>query len=112
MSEGNPNSKMESPAEGNLPNDHPLNGSRYSVTEAAITTMNGVGHESLSEVNSTAKSPVDRHGADVPASAGSIIGLPGVTLAIDDGPPYASRFELANKEHQLPKGIQLMFSVR
>jgi hypothetical protein len=48
----------------------------------------------------------------IPATAGSIIGMPGVSLAIEAGAPYASRFELANKGHQLSKGIQLMFSVR
>jgi len=35
-----------------------------------------------------------------------------VTLAIDDGPPYASQFKLTTKDLRLPKGVQLMFSVR
>jgi hypothetical protein len=51
-------------------------------------------------------------GAGAPAHPGSVVGMPGVTLRIDDGPPYASKFEIKTKDQQLPKGVQLMFSVR
>lgn len=49
---------------------------------------------------------------DVGTTPGSVIGLPGVILKADDGPPYATKFQLGNKEKQLPKGVQLMFTVR
>ncbi|MGA7414114.1 MAG: hypothetical protein WBW33_26810 [Bryobacteraceae bacterium] len=109
MSEGSGSSKMDSPSGGSLPNDHPLNGGGYSVTEAGSNAASGVSHESLSEINSGA---TVKRGAEVRTTAGSVIGLPGVALAIDEGAPFASKFELKNKEQQLPKGLQLMFSVR
>ena len=112
MSEGTGSSKMDSPSGGSLPNDHPLNGGGYSVTEAGSNAASGVGHESLSEVNSAASGATVKRGAEVRTTAGSVIGLPGVALAIDDSAPFASKFELKNKEQQLPKGLQLMFSVR
>ena len=112
MSNGGSNAKMDSPSGGSLPNDHPLNGGPYSVTEAGANAARGVSHESLSEVNSHGTGSAFTRGADTPAHAGSVIGMPGVTLTIDDGPPYASKFELTTKDLQLPKGIQLMFSVR
>jgi hypothetical protein len=100
---------MESQSGGNLPNDHPLNGGGYSVTEAAGNAANG-GSQSLSEVNSAG--PTFKRGTDVHSTAGSVIGLPGVALAVDEDEPFASKFELKNKEQQLPKGLQLMFTVR
>jgi hypothetical protein len=112
MSENAGNAKMESPSGGSLPNDHPLQGGRYSVLETGNNALNGVGHEALAQVNAGGVSPAVKRGADAPAHAGSVIGLPGVTLTIDDGAPYASKFELKNKDGQLPKGVQLMFAVR
>jgi hypothetical protein len=112
MSEGTGSAKMESPTSGSLPNDHPLQGGPYSVLEAGNKALNGVGHEALAQVNADGTSQMVKHGADAPAHAGSVIGLPGVTLTIDDAAPYASKFELKNKDAQLPKGVQLMFSVR
>jgi hypothetical protein len=105
-------SKMVSPSGGSLPNDHALNGGGYSVLEAGNNAAKGVGHESLSEVNSVGGNSNYKRGTDVHTTAGSVIGLPGVTLAVDDGPPYGSRFQFGNKEKQLPKGIQLMFTAR
>jgi hypothetical protein len=107
MAEGSANSKM-----GSVPKDHPLNGGGYSTTEAASNAANGVGNESLSEVNSPGSPASFKRGAEVRTTAGSVIGLPGVALTVDDDAPFASKFELKNKEQQLPKGLQLMFSVR
>jgi hypothetical protein len=102
--------KVDSPADGNLPNDHPLNGGAYSP--AGNNAAKGVSQESLSEVNSVGGNATFKRGAEVRTTAGSVIGMPGVVLTIDDGPPYGSKFRLGNKEKQLPKGIQLMFTVR
>jgi hypothetical protein len=112
MSENTGNAKMDSPTGGSLPNDHPLRGGPYAVSEAGVNALNGVNHESLALVNSAGASKTVKQGADAPAHAGSVIGLPGVALTIDDGAPYASKFDLKNKDGQLPKGVQLMFSVR
>ncbi len=104
-------SKMESPSGGSLPNDHPLNGGGYSAIEAGNNAAKGVSHEALAEVNSNTKTAA-QPGGEVHTTAGSVIGLPGVALTVDDGPPYGSKFQLGNKERQLPKGVQLMFTVR
>ncbi len=109
--EGSGASKMDSAAGGNERNDHPLEGGRYSVTEAASNAANG-GQLGLSEVNSAPTGSASQKGAEVRTTAGSVVGLPGVTLAVDEEAPFASKFQLKNKEQQLPKGVQLMFSVR
>jgi hypothetical protein len=104
-------SQIATPAAGESPNDHPLNGSRYSVTEAGNNALNGVSHETLAEVNAK-PSGAPAKGADVAGQAGVVIGMPGLKLTIADAAPYASRVDFEAKEHQLPKGLQLMFSVR
>jgi hypothetical protein len=107
-SAGNGNAKMESPS----PDDHPLNGGPRPAVEAGAKTLNSVGHESLSEVNAGGKDTDNTHARMVAAHSGSVIGLPGVAMVVDDGPPFASRFTITAKDMQLPDGIQLMFSVR
>lgn len=102
--------KTAATAGGSVPNDHPLNAAGNSATEAASSAAKG-GKESLSEVGSPA-GPVSQRGAEVRTTAGSVVGLPGVALSVDEEAPFASKFELKNKEQQLPKGLQLMFSVR
>jgi len=47
----------------------------------------------------------------VSAQTGSIIGLPGVTLQVDESPQHASKFESTGKDLQLKNGLQLMLSV-
>jgi hypothetical protein len=46
----------------------------------------------------------------VAAQAGAVIGMPGVTLQVDDSPQHASKFESSAKELQLSKGLQLMLA--
>jgi hypothetical protein len=50
-------------------------------------------------------------GGAVAAQTGSIIGMPGVTLEVDEGPQHASKFLSADKELQLKSGLQLMLAV-
>jgi len=50
-------------------------------------------------------------GAAVAAHTGSIIGMPGVTLDVDEGPQRASKFVSADKELQLKSGLQMMLAV-
>jgi hypothetical protein len=46
----------------------------------------------------------------VAAQAGSVIGMPGVALQVDDSPRHASKFESSGKELQLKQGLQLMLA--
>ena len=50
-------------------------------------------------------------GAPVAAHTGSAIGMPGVTLDVDDGPQRASKFVSTEKELQLKSGLQMMLAV-
>jgi hypothetical protein len=50
-------------------------------------------------------------GSPVAGHTGLVIGMPGVTLAVDDGPQHASKFVSAGKELQLKSGLQLMLAV-
>jgi hypothetical protein len=43
--------------------------------------------------------------------AGSVVGMPGVTLQVDDGPQHASKFESSAKKFQLKQGLQLMLAI-
>jgi hypothetical protein len=104
-SSGNTTAKMDSPS----PDNHPLDGRSREAVQAGADTLNKVGHETLSEVNA---GDGNTHAKMVPAHSGAVIGLPGITLAVDDGPPFASKFTIATADGQLPDGIQLMFSVR
>ncbi len=45
------------------------------------------------------------------AQTGSVIGMPGVSLEIDEGPQHASKFGSASKDFQLKQGMQLMLAV-
>jgi hypothetical protein len=48
---------------------------------------------------------------DTAAHAGSVIGMPGVTLEVDDSPRHASKFTSTGKKLQLKQGLQLMLGV-
>jgi hypothetical protein len=50
-------------------------------------------------------------GRPVAAQAGSMIGMPDVTLQVDDSPQHASKFESSGKELQLRQGLQFMLAV-
>lgn len=50
-------------------------------------------------------------GGPVAGHTGLVIGMPGVTLAVDEGPQNASKFVSAGKELQLKSGLQLMLAV-
>jgi len=47
----------------------------------------------------------------VAAETGSVIGMPGVTLKVDDSPQHAGRFQTTGKDLQLKSGLQLMLAV-
>jgi hypothetical protein len=47
----------------------------------------------------------------VAAQTGSVIGMPGVSLQVDDSPQHASKFASSGKELQLKQGLQFMLAV-
>jgi len=47
----------------------------------------------------------------VAAQTGTVIGMPGVVLKVDDSPQHASKFESSRKDLQLKQGLQLMLAV-
>lgn len=51
-----------------------------------------------------------RPSRQVSAHSGSVIGMPGVSLDIDEGPQHASKFVSDGKDLQLKQGLQLMLA--
>lgn len=49
-------------------------------------------------------------GQAVAAQAGAVIGMPGVTLQVDDSPRHASTFQSNGKDLQLKQGLLLMLA--
>lgn len=98
--------KLVAPSEGPLPNDHPLDGHSYSVTQDTPNLINDPtqGHSGISNGEGAQGKPTAAH-------TGSVIGLPGVILQIDDGPEAVSTFVSAKKNLQLDSGLQLMLVV-
>ena len=102
------NNKMVSPSAGPLPYDHPLNGQAYNVVQDSPKLVNNpVGTQSA--LSGGAGST---QGKATAAHTGSVIGLPGVTLQIEDGPAAVSTFISAKKNLQLESGLQLMLVVQ
>jgi hypothetical protein len=58
----------------------------------------------------TAATEVSQPGRNVAAQTGSVIGMPGATLQVDEGPEHASRFA-ADKELPLKGGVQFRLAV-
>lgn len=94
---GESGNKLVTPSGGGLPNDHPLDGHSYSATDQ--------GHLDISS------GKAGTQGKPTSAHTGSVIGLPGVTLLIDDGPEAASTFVSMKKNLQLDSGLQLMLVI-
>ena len=51
------------------------------------------------------------HVNGVAAQAGAVIGMPGVTLQVDDSAQHASKFASSGKDLQLKQGLQFMLGV-
>jgi len=69
------------------------------------------GHDAQTPVAKPAGTRDTQPGRNVAAQTGSIIGMPGVTLQIDDSSQHASKFASSGKELQLKSGLQLMLGV-
>ena len=100
--------KLVAPSQGPLPNDHPLDGRSYSITQDTPTLINDPtqGHSGISKGEASGA-----QGKPTLAHTGSVIGLPGVTLQIDDGPEAVTTFVSEKKSLQLDSGLQLMLLV-
>lgn len=55
--------------------------------------------------------PGETPAQDTKATSGAVIGMPGVTLQVDDGPRHASKFSFSGKKLELKRGLQLMLGV-
>ncbi len=101
---------LASPTSGPLPNDHPLSGGAYRLSDTTSTMLKdpaSLGHEGITNTNNPAKTSNTKVQA---AHAGSVIGMPGVTLEVSDGPDHSSVFRSA-KSLELSSGIQLILTV-
>jgi hypothetical protein len=85
------------------PDVHPMKGG--PATSVASATQNAT------PTASPDSGGVVQPGRPVAAQAGSVIGLPDVTLQVDDSPQHASKFESSGKELQLKQGMQFMLAV-
>jgi hypothetical protein len=101
------NNKMVSPSAGPLPYDHPLNGQGYNVVQDSPKLINNPSGTQSALSGGSGGTP----GKATAAHTGSVIGLPGVTLQIEDGPAAVSTFVSAKKNLQLESGLQLMLVV-
>jgi hypothetical protein len=85
------------------PDVHPMKGG--PATQVPVTT------QSATPSAQADSGGVAQPGRPVAAQAGSVIGMPGVTLMVDDSPQHASKFESSGKELQLKEGLQFMLAV-
>jgi len=85
------------------PNVHPMNGG--PATPVPVTTQQAAPSARPDSGG------VVQSGRPVAAQAGSVIGMPDVTLQVDDSPQHASKFESSGKELQLKQGLQFMLAV-
>jgi hypothetical protein len=108
---------------------------KLSIASAMAPTPAGMGNNTYQTASRSANGVTDSHALDghaytakedstdietsggrtpgkpTAAHAGSVIGLPGVTLMVDDGPDAVSTFISAKKNFQLDSGLQMMLVV-
>lgn len=91
------------PMATSTPGNRPMQGAPTSVgerTKDAAQTTTGSSAPETGPVRAVA------------AQTGTVIGMPGVTLEVDEGPQHASKFTTSgDKELQLKSGLQLMLAV-
>jgi hypothetical protein len=104
---GSGSNKMVSPSAGPLPYDHPLNGQAYNVVQDSAKQVNNP-----VSTQTALSGEAGAQGKATAAHTGSVIGLPGVDLQIEDGPPAVTTFVSAKKNLQLESGLQLMLAVQ
>jgi hypothetical protein len=92
----------DSPMAVSTPTDHPMEGGRVPLQDQ---------RKAAAETSTGSSAPVSEPPHQVAGQSGSVIGMPGVTLEVDEGPQRASKFVSAEKELQLKSGLQLMLAV-
>jgi hypothetical protein len=93
---GNNTYQTASRSTNGVADSHPLDGHAYTAKDDSTNIETSGG--------GTPGKPTTAH-------AGSVIGLPGVTLVIDDGPNATSTFVSAKKNFQLDSGLQMILVV-
>jgi hypothetical protein len=93
---GNNTYQTASRSTNGVTDSHPLDGHAYTAKDDSTNIETGSG--------GTPGKPTTAH-------AGSVIGLPGVTLVVDDGPNATSTFVSAKKNFQLDSGLQMILVV-
>jgi hypothetical protein len=90
------NNQIATRSGSGVPDSHALDGHAYTAKDDStnIETSGGA-----------------NPGKALAAHTGSVIGLPGVTLMVDDGPSAVSTFISAKKNLQLDSGLQLILVV-
>jgi len=84
------------------PSAHPIKGGTAQLSDKT---------KNAAQTSATDSGGVTQPGRAVAAQAGSVIGMPGVTLQVDDSPRHASKFESNGKDLQLKQGLQFMLAV-
>jgi hypothetical protein len=87
--------------DASTPNAHPIQGGPAQLSDK---TENAAKNATTPDSGGVSRPAVA-------AQTGSVIGMPGVSLQVDDSPRHASKFESSGKELQLKQGLQLMLAV-
>jgi hypothetical protein len=82
------------------PDAHPIKGGPVQLSDKTQNAAKAT----------TGSGEVTRPGQAVAAQTGAVIGMPGVTLQVDDSPQHASKFESSGKDLQLKQGLQFMLA--
>jgi len=91
------------PMAASTPGNRPMQGGPTSLGERT---------KSAAETTSGSSAPVPGPVQGITVQTGTVIGMPGVTLEVDEGPQHASKFVTSgDKELQLKSGLQLMLAV-
>ncbi len=85
--------------------------SRSASGVADSHALNGHAYTAHDDSTNLTTSSGGTPGKATAAHTGSVIGLPGVTLTVDDGPDAVATFKSAKKNFQLDSGVQLMLVV-
>jgi len=95
--------ESSAPVAGSTPGNRPMQGGPTSLGERT---------KSAAETTTGSSAPVTGPGQGITVQTGTVIGMPGVTLEVDEGPQRASKFVTSgDKELQLKSGLQLMLAV-
>jgi len=93
--------KMNDPSVGA---DRPMSGGRYTLGDTAAASVYAPQSSADSQSSSTGPGAVT-------VRPGSVVGMPGVELELDDGPAHASKFKSTHKNLELQQGLVMGLAV-